>query len=279
MVQAAWQVAKKEVRQLLRDRRSLVLILVMPVLLTMLFGKALGGGELRDIPMVILNEDESPDSNVIVTMLGTHAAVRIVDMVTSLRQAQDLLARGKVKAALVIPSGVMRQIQAGEQVDIQLVLDGTDATSAPIVQGVVQQVIAEYSADLAVQGLIARHIRPSAALIRPLKVTAEVRNNPGLQYLSFVMPGVIGLTLQLLTVMLMAINIPRERERGTLDQLMATPIPRPALILGKLLPLFFTSLFNVGTILVVADRGFGIPALDRLPLLLGSFGETENIVR
>jgi ABC-2 type transport system permease protein len=82
------------------------------------------------------------------------------------------------------------------------------------------------------------------------------------------MPGVIGLTLQLLTVMLMAITIPRERERGTLDQLMASPITRTELILGKLLPYFGISVLNVGTILFVADRWFGIPVTDRLPVLL-----------
>ena len=105
-------------------------------------------------------------------------------------------------------------------------------------------------------------------LIRPVFVQSEIRYNPGRQYLGYVMPGVIGLTLQLLTVMLMAITIPRERERGTLDQLMASPITRLELILGKLLPFFGISLLNVATILFVTDRWFGIPVADRLPLLL-----------
>ena len=82
------------------------------------------------------------------------------------------------------------------------------------------------------------------------------------------MPGVIGLTLQLLTVMLMAVSIPRERERGTLDQLMASPISRAELILGKLLPYFAISLVNVATILLVADRWFGVPVGKNLTLLL-----------
>jgi ABC-2 type transport system permease protein len=82
------------------------------------------------------------------------------------------------------------------------------------------------------------------------------------------MPGVIGLTLQLLTVMLMAVSIPRERERGTLDQLMVTPIRRAELILGKLTPFVGISLLNVATILFVADRWFNVPVRERLPLLL-----------
>jgi ABC-2 type transport system permease protein len=105
-------------------------------------------------------------------------------------------------------------------------------------------------------------------LIRPVYVQSEIRYNPGRQYLSYVMPGVIGLTLQLLTVMLMAITIPRERERGTLDQLMASPITRTELILGKLLPYFGISVLNVATILFVADRWFGIPVAAQLSLLL-----------
>ena len=170
----------------------------------------------------------------------------------------------------MIPHGFMRQVEAGEEAELQLLLDGTDNTSAPIVEGVAQQVIRRYNADRAVQGLSARGVRPDRGrrLIQPVFVETEIRYNPGLQYLSYVMPGVIGLTLQLLTVMLMAITIPRERERGTLDQLIATPISRIELILGKLLPYLGISLLNVVTILYVADRWFNVPVRDRLPLLL-----------
>ncbi len=271
MFRVIWQVTKKEFRQILRDRRSLVLILIMPVLLTILFGKALGGGELRDIPMVILNQDGSPDSNVIVTSLSTYDEVRLVGTVATVQEAQDQLAQGKIQAAMIIPKGFMRQILAGEEVQLQLLLDGTDNTSAPIVEGVARRVIAQYNTERAIKGLWERGVRPDHGLrlIQPVYIQSEIRYNPGLQYLSYVMPGVIGLTLQLLTVMLMAISIPRERERGTLDQLMASPITRTELILGKLLPYFCIALFNVGTILYVADRGFDIPVAKQLPLLLG----------
>ena len=263
-------VARKEIRQILRDRRSLVLILVMPIVLTFLFGKALETGELRDIPSVILNLDGSPESNVIVTAFSTYDEVRIEREVATQEEAQDLLAHGKIKAAIIIPKGFMGQIEAGEEAQLQLLLDGTDNNSAPIVEGVAQRVIQRYNTERAIKGLWARGVRPDRGLrlIRPVYVQSEIRYNPGRQYLSYVMPGVIGLTLQLLTVMLMAITIPRERERGTLDQLMASPITRTELILGKLLPYFGISVLNVATILFVADRWFGIPVAERLPLLL-----------
>jgi ABC-2 type transport system permease protein len=263
-------VARKEIRQILRDRRSLVLILVMPIVLTFLFGKALETGELRHIPSVILNLDGSPASNVIVTAFSTYDEVRIEREVATQEEAQDLLAHGKIKAAIIIPKGFMRQIEAGEEAQLQLLLDGTDNNSAPIVEGVAQRVIQRYNTERAIKGLWARGVRPDRGLrlIRPVYVQSETRYNPGRQYLSYVMPGVIGLTLQLLTVMLMAITIPRERERGTLDQLMASPITRTELILGKLLPYFGISVLNVATILVVADRWFEIPVATRLPLLL-----------
>ncbi|HYL79220.1 MAG TPA: ABC transporter permease [Candidatus Acidoferrum sp.] len=263
-------VARKELRQILRDRRSLVLILVMPIVLTFLFGKALETGELKQIPSVILNQDESPESNVIVTAFSTYDEVKIQAEVTTLKEAQDLLARGKIKAAIIIPKGFMRAVEAGEEAQLNLLLDGTDNNSAPMVEGVARRVIQRYNAERAIKGLWARGVRPDRGrlLIQPVFVQTEIKYNPGLQYLGYVMPGVIGLTLQLLTVMLMAISIPRERERGTLDQLMATPIRRTELILGKLLPFFGISLLNVLTILYVADRWFNIPVGDRLPLLL-----------
>ncbi len=260
----------KELRQILRDRRTLILILVMPILLTFLFGKALETGELRQIPSVILNLDGSPESNVIATAFSTYDEVDIRREVHSLKEAQDLMAQGKIKAAIIIPKGFMRDIEAGREAQLQLLLDGTDNSSAPIVEGVAQRVIQRYNAQQAIKGLWERGVRPDRGLrlIQPVYVQTEIRYNPGLQYLGYVMPGVIGLTLQLITVMLMAITIPRERERGTLDQLMATPITRTELILGKLLPYFGISLLNVATILYVADRWFNIAVGGQLSLLL-----------
>ena len=270
MLAVIGHVAKKELRQIRRDRRSLVLMLVMPIVLTVLFGKALETGELRQIPSVILNLDGSPESNVIATAFSTYDEVQIRQGSATLEEAQTLLARGKIKAAIVIPKGFMRQIESGGEAQLQLLLDGTDNTSAPIVEGVAKRVIQRYNTERAVRGLWARGVRPdkSLRLIQPVYVQTEIRYNPGLQFLSYVMPGVIGLTLQLLTVMLMAISITRERERGTLDQLMASPISRAELILGKVLPYFGISLVNVATVLFIADRWFNVPAGKNLPLLL-----------
>jgi ABC-2 type transport system permease protein len=270
MLAVIGHVARKETRQILRDRRTLVLLLVMPIILTFLFGKALETGELRHIPSVILNQDGSPESNAIVTAFSTYDEVQIQGEVSTVQEAQERLAQGKIKAAIIIPRGFMKQIVAGEEAQLQLLLDGTDNNSAPIVEGVAQRVIQRYNAERAVRGLWARGVRPDRGrrLIQPVFVQTEIRYNPGLRYLSYVMPGVIGLTLQLLTVMLMAVSITRERERGTLDQLMASPITRSELILGKLLPYLGMSLLNVITILFVADRWFNVPVRERLPLLL-----------
>jgi ABC-2 type transport system permease protein len=270
MLAVIGHVAGKEFRQIQRDRRSLVLILVMPIILTVLFGKALETGELRDIPLAMVNLDSSPESNVIVTAFSTYAEIHLQRQLATTEEAQALLARGKIKAAIVIPSGFMRAIESGGEAQLQLLLDGTDNVSAPIVEGVAQRVIQRYNTERAIKGLWARGVRPDRGLrlVRPVYVQSEIRYNPGLQFLSYVMPGVIGLTLQLLTVMLMAISITRERERGTLDQLLASPISRAELILGKILPYFGISLVNVATILFVADRWFNVPAAKNLPLLV-----------
>ncbi len=270
MLQVIGHVAVKEIRQILRDRRSLALALVVPIALIFLFGKAMETGEMKQIPSVILNLDRSPESNVIATALGTHDEIWIQGEVQSREEAQELLAHGKIKAAIIIPDGFTKRIEAGEDAQIELLLDGTDNNSAPIVEGVAQQVIRRYNADRAVRGLWARGLRPDRGqkLIQPVFVQSEIRYNPGLRYLGYTMPGVIGLTLTLLTVMLMAVSITRERERGTLDQLMATPIRRLELILGKLLPYFGLSFVNVLTILFVADRWFYVPVSQRLTLLL-----------
>jgi ABC-2 type transport system permease protein len=202
--------------------------------------------------------------------MSTYAEVQLQGEVRSREEAYHLLAEGRIKAAIIIPKGFMRRVEKGEEAQLQLLLDGTDNNSAPIVEGVAKRVIQRYNAEHAIKGLWAQGVRPDRGrrLIQPVYVQTEIRFNPGLQYLGYVMPGVIGLTLQLLTVMLMAISLPRERERGTLDQLLATPITRTELILGKLLPYFGISLLNVATILFVADRWFNVPVGQGLPLLL-----------
>jgi ABC-2 type transport system permease protein len=270
MVSVIGHVAKKEFRQIQRDRRSLVLILLMPIILTVLFGKALETGELRNMPLAIVNLDGSPESNVIVTAFSTYAEIQIQRELATVEEAHAILARGKIKAAIVIPNGFMRQIESGGEAQLQLLLDGTDNVSAPLVEGVAKRVIQRYNTERAIKGLWARGVRPDHGLrlVRPAYVQTEIRFNPGLQLLSYVMPGVIGLTLQLLTVMLMAISVTRERERGTLDQLMASPVSRAELILGKVLPYFGISLVNVATILFVADRWFNVPVGRNLPLLV-----------
>ena len=274
MLAVVGHVATKELRQIGRDRRSLVLILVIPVVLTVLFGKALDSNDLRQIPSAILNLDGSPESNVIATAFSTYDEIQVRHESATLEEAQALLARGRIKAVIVIPKGFMRTIASGGEAELQLLLDGTDNTSAPIVEGVAKRVIQRYNTERAIRGLWDRGIRPdkSLRLIRPVYVQTEIRYNPGLQFLSYVMPGVIGLTLQLLTVMLMAISITRERERGTLDQLMASPISRAELILGKVVPYFGISLVNVVTVLFIADRWFNVPAGDNLPLMFALCG-------
>jgi ABC-2 type transport system permease protein len=266
-----WHVAKREFRQILRDRPSLVLILVMPVLLTILFAKTTGRGNLRDIPILILNEDGSTESNLIISALHTHDEMRVLEGVRTVQQAHAMLAQGKIKAVVGIPRDFFRQVQAGEEARVDLLLDGTDPVSARIIEGVTRQVIAQYNKERAIGGLSERGVLPARGLrlIQPVSTLSEIRYNSEHRHLGYVMPAVIGLTLQLLTVTLMAVSIPRERERGTFEQLMASPITRTALIVGKLLPYFCIALFNIGTILLIVDRVFGIPIARRLPLLLG----------
>jgi ABC-2 type transport system permease protein len=228
MLAVIGHVARKEARQILRDRRTFVLLLVMPIVLTFLFGKAMETGELRQIPSVILNQDGSPESNAIITAFSTYDEVDIQGKVGSLQEAQDLSAQGKIKAAIVIPRGFMQQIVAGEEARVHLLLDGTDDNSAPIVEGVAQRVIQRYNAERAVQGLRARGVRPDRGrrLIQPVFVKTEIRYNPGLRYLSYVMPGVIVLILQLLTVMLMAVSLTVSGRRGRRTGSWPPPSPR-----------------------------------------------------
>jgi hypothetical protein len=183
MVTVIGHVAKKELHQLHRDRRSLFLILVMPIVLTVLFGKALETGELRNIPLAILNLDGSPESNVIVTAFSTYAEIQIQQELATL-EAAALLARGKIKAVNhfqgIVPDRVRREAQ------LQLLLDGTDKISAPMVEGG-GRVIQRYNAS-GRSGVVGRGVRPPRAPARPARLRAtEIRyNRPAVS--GYVMP-------------------------------------------------------------------------------------------
>ena len=264
-------IANKEFIHVWRDRRVLFLLVVLPPFFTFLFGHAFENATLRDVPAMYLDADQSKES------------MQFLDLVkakdTFLWKAwrgdpdgQIDLFRAGVQAAIIVPRGWGAGLSNGAPLAIRLVLDGTDTNTAPSVQGIFQEVLGEYQStrrDDLIENLpdeiidlgknLPKEIRHEfSSMMSPWEIKAETLYNPRLLFVDYVVPGIVGLILQLLTVTLIASAITREREVGTLSQLLVTPLHRSEIVIGKVLPYLVISLFLIASTIAVGNLHFGV---------------------
>ncbi len=279
-VRAIASVAVKEFLHIWRDRRIVVLILLLPPLFTLLFGYAFEVGELSQVPTLLRDDDQSDTSRKLTDFLSTKDTFAFQKATPPANAEPDLL-RTQVAAALIVPAGWGAGLKSGEPVPLRLVLDGTDTTTAEQIEGLLKKHLGDFQLD-ARQDLIDSlppevfelgeklpvEVRKQfVSAMEPWGVKSEIRYNPGLRFIEFVTPGIIGLILQLLTVTLMACTITREREAGTLSQLMVTSLRRWEIVIGKVLPYLGVSLLLIGLTIAVAHFHFHVAF--HQPLVLG----------
>lgn len=273
-------VAHKEFLHIWRDRRILLLILGLPPLLTFIFGHAFEVTELTNVPAIFEDRDRSPDSKKFVDYLAIKEPFRWRKVTVPMDRSPDLL-REKVPAALVIPAGWGRSLNNGDPIPVEMTLDGADTTTAEQLEGSMKQILADFQMDSR-QSMIdslpddvielGRQLpvtvrKQFVSAMTPWPVKSTILYNPNLRFIDFIIPGIIGLILQLLTVTLTACTITREREAGTLFQLLVTSLRRSEIVVGKVLPYLAISLFLIGTTIAVAAWHFGVHF--QQPLVLG----------
>ena len=278
-LRAIASVAVKEFLHIWRDRRIVVLILLLPPLFTLLFGYAFEVGELSHARTLLRDDDQSETSRRFTEFLATKETFAFQKDTSPANTDPDLL-RSRTVAALIVPAGWGGGLKSGEPVPLRLVLDGTDTMTAEQVGGLLQKHLGEF--QIASRQDMIDNLPPEVfemgeklpvevrkqfvSAMEPWTVASEVRYNPGLRFIEYVTPGIIGLILQLLTVTLMACTITREREAGTLSQLMVTSLRRWEIVIGKVLPYLGVSLLLIGMTIAVAHFHFHVPF--RQPLVL-----------
>lgn len=240
-----WAVARKEALQLRRDRRSLVLAFVLPVLLVLIFGAAISL-DVRDLPLAVLDRDRSPASRELVEAFQASGYFSLAARLDGLPAADRLLARGRARVVLVIPPGYARDLAAGRGggAVVQALVDGGDANTATIALNYADAITAGVAARVGGGG-------PAG----PPRVVAEARvwYNEALESARTIVPGLIGVIMAIIAAMLTALTIAREWERGTMEQLIATPVHRLEVVAGKLLPYV-----GIGAVDVAATVGIGL---------------------
>ncbi|HMK09044.1 MAG TPA: ABC transporter permease [Anaerolineales bacterium] len=258
-------VMRKEFLQILRDPHTLYIVLAIPVVQLFLLGYT-ATTEVRNIPLAVLDRDRTAASRRLLDAFRAADYFRVAYDVDSEQQLRSLIDRGEAGAGLIIPPEYSEQLLAGRTAQVSFLLDGSDPSVAAPALSAAVLIGQSVSNRIIVERLQATGL---AAAARPgLDVRAQVWFNPDLVSAYYMVPALIGMILQLMTTMLTATAIVRERERGTIEQLIVTPIRSGELIVGKISPYVLIALFNTLEVLTVGTLWFGVPLRGSLGLLL-----------
>ena len=257
-------IIRKEFIQILRDSRTLAMILVIPVIQLFLLGYA-ATTDVKNVPLAVWDQSRSPESRALLDAFRAADYFRVAFDVGSEDELRDLIERGDALAALIIPPDYSQRLLEGDA-QVAMVLDGSDSTVGGTALST-PRLIGQSHATKLMQEQAARSGR-SAEFNPPLEVRTQVWYNPDLISAHFMIPGVIGMILFAITSLLTATAIVRERERGTIEQLIVTPIRSWELVVGKLTPYVILSLFDTLMVLAIGHLWFGVPVRGDLGLII-----------
>jgi ABC-2 type transport system permease protein len=263
-----FSIIRKEFIQIIRDPRTLVMILVIPVMQLFLLGYA-ATTDVRNVPIAVLDQSRSPESRALLDAFRAADYFQIAFDVGSEAKLRDLIERGEARAALIIPPDYSQRLLEGNA-QVAMVLDGSDSTVGTTALSTAR-LIGQAQATKIMQEQAARSGR-SAEFKAPLEVRTQVWYNPDLVSAHFMIPGVIGMILFAITSILTATTIVRERERGTIEQLIVTPIRSWELVVGKLTPYVILSLFDTLVVLALGHLWFKVPVRGDLGLIIALSG-------
>jgi ABC-2 type transport system permease protein len=254
----------KEFIQIRRDPRMMGVILLMPIVQALVFGYAVTT-DVRNVPLAIHDLDNSIESREIVSRFIGSGYFRDVARVGSTGEARRLVDEGTARAVLTINHGFGSDIRAGRTAVLSLILDGTDSNTAGVVLNYAGSIAARYNERV----LMTRASRAGAPGLMTVGAKTMTRAwfNPNLESRNFYVPGVIALIVTLITLMLSSMAVVREKEIGTIEQIMVTPITQLEFILGKTLPFALIAYVDVALIAGISVFWFEVPIRGSLPLL------------
>ena len=268
-------IARKEWIQLRRDTRSMILAFALPLLLLLFFGYAITW-DVEDISLAVLDQDATAASRALVDALTSGRLFQLEERLITAADVDRALTEGTARAVLVIPPGYAGALGPhGSPAEVQLLLDGSDANTSTIALNYADAIVARFGATVAGGSLTTADGPVGGARL-------EVRTwyNPNLESRHMIVPGLIAVIMSVIAAMLTALTIAREWERGTMEQLAATPATRLEIVLGKLLPYLAIGIFDVAVTVVAGRIIFGTPlngsvvllALLTVLFLLGALG-------
>ncbi|MBI5532353.1 MAG: ABC transporter permease [Deltaproteobacteria bacterium] len=260
-------VMRKELRQTFRDKRMAAILLLVPIVQLTVLGYAVDL-EVDHIPTVVCDQDRTPASRELAdAFVATSIFERKTDVIDA-EQASDMLESGKAAAALIIPAGFERDVQRNIPASVQVLVDGTDPNRAQIAANSASQFLLDRAVKMTLAlveqqaSALGRAVRPTQARIVP-----RVLYNPRLKSATYMVPGVAAMVLLIVTTIVTAMGLAREREIGTMEQILVTPLRPSILLIGKCLPFALLGLVLVPAILTVGSYLFQVPIRGSLAVI------------
>src|SRR5271157_5997612 len=248
-------IARKEVVQILRDSRSLIIVVIMPAVMVLLFGYGVNL-DLKGLPVYVLDQDGSQQSQDLLKHFQSSDYFQVERVVKGYPELTRAIDDGHAKMGIVIPWDFSQRISDGRPVEVQALIDGSDDNTANVLIGYSEAVVQSYSAEMQINWLRVRGVS-----IQPAAMSVETRTwyNEDLESSAFIIPGVLALVMSVIGAFLTSLTIAREWERGTMEQLISTPVTAMEIMLGKLAPYFVLGMFDVMVCAVIAIYWFHVP--------------------
>lgn len=257
-------IAKKEFIQIVRDPRSLGLAIMVPITLIVIFGFALSL-DVQNVPTAIWDQDNSQISQNFLLNFKNSKYFKIIGYYDNYRDLQRLIDKGTCLMAIVVPKDFSAKLTSNQQAPLQLLLDGSDSNTAQIASGYVRSVVTRYNTAVIIQAM--QHSGYVSNV--PIEMEQRVWFNQDFQSKYFVIPGIIAMIMMIIAGLLTSLTIVREWERGTMEQLVSTPVKGLELIIGKFIPYFVIGLIDLFVTIFLGKYLFGVPIRGSFPLLLG----------
>ena len=257
-------ILKKELIQLRRDPIMLRLVLISPIAQLFVFGYAITS-DIENVSTAVLDMDNTSQSRELISRFASNTRYFTIQYIDSVIQIDYLLDTGRAQMALNIPRGFAKDIESGRTAEVQIILDGSDSSTASTVSNYANTICSQFSQQI----LVSNAARVVGSIISIPNIDARIRPwyNPDLRSANYLVPGVLCMILLIVTMMLTSLAIVREKEIGTLEQIIVTPIKPLELMLGKVTPFAIIGMINVATIILASSIFFNITIAGSVILL------------
>jgi ABC-2 type transport system permease protein len=254
-INRVWAISRKEFIHIIHDPRSLMIIFVMPVIQLTMFGYALNM-EIQDVSLAVIDQADSPLSHDLIQQFIASPFFSVFNYSGKYNEIEQLFLHHKARAVLIIEQDFDRQVQQQLFTPVQILLDGSDPNAATLIKNYCNTVILEFNQ------------RDGQQLPLPIEVKPRIWYNPDFKSAYFFVPGLIALLLVMISALLTSITITREKEMGTMEQILVSPIRPLEIIIGKVLPYILIAFLEALTILVLGMLMFKVPFMGSVSLLL-----------